>query len=134
VVGQDSDRPTIDTGISTEPAVCRFHPQSGRQLALRPQPVQQALDAARAEQTTKQSQAKYARRSGVESTIAQATKVTDTRRARYRGLAKTSLDHNVKAVALSLIRLDARLSNDHGLRQYVWPGQDGFSGPGTPMT
>jgi hypothetical protein len=48
----------------------------------------------------------------VESTIAQATKVTDTRRARYRGLAKTSLDHNVKAVALNLIRLDAWWNGD----------------------
>jgi hypothetical protein len=52
-------------------------------------------------------QRRYARRSGVESTIAQATKVTDTRRARYRALDKTRLDHNIKATALNLIRLDA---------------------------
>ncbi len=63
--------------------------------------------AGRAEQNTKQWQARYARRAGVETTIAQATKVTDTRRARYRGLAKTTLDHTVKATALNLIRLDA---------------------------
>jgi hypothetical protein len=88
-------------------AKCTTATHGGRQLTLRPQPVQQALDAARAEQTTKQWQTRYARRAGVESTIAQATKVTDTRRARYRGLAKTSLDHNVKAAALNLIRLDA---------------------------
>jgi transposase len=88
-------------------ATCTTATRGGRQLTLRPRPVQQALDAARAEQTTKQWQSRYARRSGVEATIAQATKVTDTRRARYRGLAKTSLDHNIKAVALNLIRLDA---------------------------
>jgi len=88
-------------------AKCTTATRGGRQLTLRPQPVQHALDAARAEQTTKQWQARYARRAGVESTIAQATKVTDTRRARYRGLAKTTLDHNIKAVALNLIRLDA---------------------------
>jgi len=88
-------------------AKCTTATRGGRQLTLRPQPVQHALDAARAEQTTKQWQARYARRAGVESTIAQATKVTDTRRARYRGLAKTSLDHNIKAAALNLIRLDA---------------------------
>lgn len=46
-------------------------------------------------------------RSPIEATIAQATKATDTRRARYRGMAKTSLDHNIRAVALNLIRLDA---------------------------
>lgn len=88
-------------------AKCTTATRHGRQLTLRPQPVQQALDTARAEQTTKQWQAKYTLRAGVESTIAQATKVTDTRRARYRGLAKTSLDHNIKAAALNLIRLDA---------------------------
>lgn len=88
-------------------ATCTTATRDGRQLTLRPRPVQQALDAARAEQTTEEWQAKYTLRAGVESTIAQATKVTDTRRARYRGLAKTSLDHNIKAVALNLIRLDA---------------------------
>jgi hypothetical protein len=31
----------------------------------------------------------------------------DTRHARYRGLAKTRLEHVYKAVALNLIRLDA---------------------------
>ncbi len=88
-------------------AKCTTATRGGRQLTLRPQPVQQALDTARAEQTTNQWRTRYARRAGVESTIAQATKVTDTRRARYQGLAKTSLDHNVKAAALNLIRLDA---------------------------
>ena len=88
-------------------AHCTTAVRGGRQLTLHPQPVQEALDHARAEQTTTAWQNRYARRAGVESTIAQATKVTDTRRARYQGLAKTSLDHNVKAAALNLIRLDA---------------------------
>jgi IS5 family transposase len=88
-------------------AKCTTAVRGGRQLTLRPQPVQQALDTARTEQATTGWQRRYARRAGVESTIAQATKVTDTRRARYRGLAKTRLDHNIKAAALNLIRLDA---------------------------
>jgi hypothetical protein len=33
--------------------------------------------------------------------------VTGTRRARYRGLPKTRLEHVYSAVALNLIRLDA---------------------------
>ncbi|MFI1337773.1 hypothetical protein ACH4U7_48395 [Streptomyces sp. NPDC020845] len=41
------------------------------------------------------------------STIRQATAVTGTRRARYRGLAKTHLEHIYSAVALNLIRLNA---------------------------
>ena len=52
-------------------------------------------------------QTKYARRAGVEATIAQAVKVTNIRRARYRGLPKTRLEHNTMAAALNLIRLDA---------------------------
>jgi hypothetical protein len=81
--------------------------RGGRQLSIRPRPVQEALDAARAEQTTTTWQAKYARRAGAESTVAQSVKVTDTRHARYRGLPKVRLEHVFKAVALNLIRLDA---------------------------
>jgi transposase len=86
---------------------CTSASRGGRQLTLRPRPVQEALDAARAEQTTLAWQARYARRAGAESTIGQSVKVTDTRQARYRGLAKTRLEHNFKAIALNLIRLDA---------------------------
>ncbi|MGW4982578.1 transposase [Streptomyces mirabilis] len=39
--------------------------------------------------------------------IHQAVAVTGFRRARYRGLQKTQLEHNSSAVALNLIRLDA---------------------------
>jgi transposase len=89
---------------------CTTAIRTGRQLTLRPRPVQEALDAARANQTTTAWQAKYAHRAGAESTIAQSVKVTDTRQARYRGLAKTRLEHNFKAIALNLIRLDAWLN------------------------
>ncbi|MEU1598249.1 transposase, partial [Streptomyces sp. NPDC005708] len=37
----------------------------------------------------------------------QATHTTGLRRARYRGLAKTHLDHTTSATALNLIRLAA---------------------------
>jgi len=49
----------------------------------------------------------YALRSGVEGTVRQAVAVTGSRRARYRGLAKTHLEHVYAAVALNLIRLTA---------------------------
>lgn len=86
---------------------CTTATRTGRQLTIRPRPVQEALDAARAEQTTTGWQAKYARRAGAESTIAQSVKVTDSRQARYRGLPKTRLEHVFKAIALNFIRLDA---------------------------
>jgi hypothetical protein len=86
---------------------CTAATRGGRQLSLRPRPVQEALDRARAEQASTDWQRRYARRAGVESTIAQAVKITNARRARYRGLPKTRLEHNTMAAALNLIRLDA---------------------------
>jgi hypothetical protein len=86
---------------------CTTAARGGRQLTLRPQPVQEALDAARAEQTTPDWQTKYRLRAGAEATIAQSVQVTDTRQARYRGLPKTRLEHVFKAIALNFIRLDA---------------------------
>ncbi len=86
---------------------CTTATRGGRQLTLRPRPVQEALDQARAEQATTDWQHRYNRRAGAESTIAQAVKVTNARRARYRGLAKTRLEHNTMAAALNLIRLNA---------------------------
>jgi hypothetical protein len=52
-------------------------------------------------------QTRYAIRAGVEDTIGQAVTITGTRRARYRGLHKTHLEHVFSATALNLIRLDA---------------------------
>ncbi len=83
------------------------HPQYGRQLTVPPREVHHAQLAARAAQDTPQWQADYARRAGVEGTIRQAVAVTGIRRARYRGLPKTRLEHIYSAVALNLIRLDA---------------------------
>jgi hypothetical protein len=46
-------------------------------------------------------------RAGVKGTIRQAVAVTDMHHARYRGLAKTHLEHVCSAVALNLLRLHA---------------------------
>jgi hypothetical protein len=88
-------------------AQCTTAGRGGRQLTIRPRHVHQALQQARAHQDTKTFKAKYKLRAGVEGTIRQAVAVTDTRHARYRGLAKTHLEHVYSAVALNLIRLDA---------------------------
>jgi transposase len=87
--------------------VCTSAKKGGRQLTVRPQPLQQALDQARTEQTTRAWQDKYKLRAGVEGTIRQAVAVTGIRRTRYRGLKKVHLEHVYSAVALNLIRLDA---------------------------
>jgi transposase len=121
--GQLSTSWTACTQHGTEAIVVRFSGQDcqpcpvreqctsaktrGRQLSLRPREIQQALDHARAEQTTKAWQDKYALRAGVEGTIRQAVAVTGIRTARYIGLRKVHLEHVFSAVALNLIRLDA---------------------------
>jgi transposase len=79
---------------------------NGRQLYLRPREIHQALAGARAAATTSSFHADYARRAGVEGTMHQAAS-HGARRARYRGLPRTRLDHIYMAVALNLIRLEA---------------------------
>lgn len=56
---------------------------------------------------TKDFQARYALRAGIEGTIRQGVAITGMRRARYRGLDKTRMEHTYAAVALNLIRLGA---------------------------
>jgi transposase len=77
-----------------------------RQLTVPPRDLAEAQAAARAAQGTAGFQADYARRAGVEGTMHQATS-HGARRARYRGLPKTRLDHAYMACALNLLRLQA---------------------------
>ncbi len=77
-----------------------------RQLSLPPRDLAEAQAAARAAETTIPFQADYARRAGVEGTMHQAAS-HGARRARYRGLPKTRLDHVYMATAINLLRLQA---------------------------
>ena len=77
-----------------------------RQLTLLHRDLAQAQAAARTAETTVSFQADYARRAGVEGTMHQAAS-HGARRARYRGLPKTRLDHVYMATALNLLRLEA---------------------------
>ncbi len=77
-----------------------------RQLSLLPPGLAEAQAAARAAERTLSFQAGYARRAGVEGTMHQAAS-HGARRARYRGLPKTRLDHTYMACALNLLRLHA---------------------------
>ena len=88
-------------------AQCTTSAAGRRQLTVHPRDVCQAQFAARATQATADFQARYALRAGVEGTIRQGVAVTGMRHARYRGLARTRLEHTNAAVALNLIRLHA---------------------------
>ncbi|WP_197085131.1 transposase, partial [Saccharothrix sp. ST-888] len=85
---------------------CTTAAKGRRMLTLRPRELHETVAAARAEQKTDTWQAKYTLRAGVEGTINQALDVTGLRRARYRGLPKTSLQHAYSATAINVIRLD----------------------------
>jgi hypothetical protein len=86
---------------------CTISKAGRRQLTVHPRDVHEVQTLARAEQDTKDWQTKYALRAGDEGTIRQSVAVTDIRHARYRGLAKTRLEHVYSAVALNLIRLNS---------------------------
>jgi IS5 family transposase len=85
---------------------CTTAAWTGRQLYLRPREIHQAAAAARAAEAGISFHADYARRAGIEGTMHQAAS-HGARRARYRGLPKTRLDHAYMACALNLIRLQA---------------------------
>ena len=90
--------------------MCTSATRSGRQLSLRPRPVHEAVQQAGVEQTTDQWHNDYKIRAGVEGTTGQVTPVTGIRRARYLGLPKITLEHNLAAAAINLIRYDAWLT------------------------
>lgn len=90
-------------------AACTKAAKQGRSLTLLPQEQHLAMVARRAEQETAEFKGAYAARAGIEGTLSQGIRVCDLREARYRGLAKTRLQHILIAVAVSLLRVVAWL-------------------------
>ena len=95
---------TTDCGPCPARSLCTAAKR--RVLSPPPPDLAEAQSAARAAEKTVPFQADYARRAGVEGTMHQATS-HGARRARYRGLPKTRLDHAYMACALNLLRLEA---------------------------
>jgi transposase len=95
-----------DCGPSPARPQCTTSSRKRRQITVLPRDLAQAQAAARAAGKTIPFQADYARRAGVEGTMHQAAS-HGARRARYRGLPKTRLDHMYMACALNLLRLEA---------------------------
>jgi transposase len=91
-------------------ARCTRSPTNPRHLTFRPRRQYQTQRQLRTEQATPAWQERYAHRSGIEGTIAQAARRSDLHQARYRGLPKTHLQHVLTALALNLVRVDAWLS------------------------
>jgi len=79
----------------------------GRALSLLPRHEQDALAAARAREGTAAGRRLYAQRQGIESTLSQAVRAFGLRQTRYRGLAKTGLQHVATAAAINFDRMAA---------------------------
>ncbi|GJD54018.1 IS1182 family transposase ISMno10 [Methylobacterium crusticola] len=107
-----SGRPFIRGGVS--PAVCRAcsaKPRctraGSRRLSLHPRAEHEALAGARERLESDEGRRLYGQRQGIEATISQGVRRFGLRRARYRGLAKTTLQSVATAAALNLDRLAA---------------------------
>ncbi|MFD0419235.1 IS1182 family transposase [Streptomyces sp. NPDC127108] len=95
--------------------------QTGRNLTLRPQAEHDILQQARIEQDSDRWRHRYGHRAGVEGTISQGVQAFGLRRSRYRGLAKTRLQHHFTGAAINLARLDAWLTGRPLARTRVSP-------------
>lgn len=95
-------------GCASRSRCTRSESQSkGRVLAILPRPEYEALAAARARESTAEGRRLYAQRQGIESTLSQAVRAFGLRQTRYRGLAKTGLQHVATAAAINLDRIAA---------------------------
>ncbi len=88
---------------------CTRAKRIGRHLSVPPQEMYEALRAARLRQETESFQEMYHRRAGIEGTMGQAANSNGVRRSRYRGLAKTHLQHVLTAAAINLQRIGTLL-------------------------
>jgi transposase len=85
--------------------LCTRSATAPRHITVRPQPVHEALQAARLQQHTSDFRSRYRARAGIEGTLAQGVRCADLRRSRYVGFAKTHLQHILTAVALNICRV-----------------------------
>ncbi len=79
----------------------------GRHITLLPQPVQEIQTRARAEQKTQAWQRRYAMRAGCEATVSETVHAHGLRNCRYRGAAKTHVQHVLTAAGTNLVRLSS---------------------------
>jgi hypothetical protein len=96
---------TSDCGPCSARIMCTKSKRRRRKITIRPQEQADLILRMRDSQQTDAFQLRYATRAGVEGTISQAVVALAMRRSRYRGLAKTHLQHVATAVAINIKRL-----------------------------
>ncbi|MET7702648.1 transposase [Streptomyces sp. NPDC005485] len=86
-------------------ARCTSSPTRPRSVAVLPRPLHEIQMRNRLDQKTEQWQRRYAIRAGIEATLSQNVRAPGLRRSRYRGLARTHVQHVLTAMACNLSRL-----------------------------
>ena len=86
-------------------SLCTRSPNAPRFIVLHPREQHEALQATRQQMSSVAGKAQYNVRAGIEGTLSQGIRSLGLRRTRYRGLAKTSLQHAVTAAAINLKRI-----------------------------
>ena len=94
-------------GACVRRADCTRAATTPRALRIHARDHYRALQAARVRQQTEAFKHTYARRAGIEGTIAQGTRTGDLRRSRSIGLVKTRLMHLLLAAAINFRRVAA---------------------------
>jgi transposase len=94
-----------DCGPCPVRELCTKSQRQRRKLTFRPQHEHELMQAARTYQQTDEFQSRYQARAGIEGTISQAAAALDMRRTRYRGAARTHLQHVATATAINIKRL-----------------------------
>jgi transposase len=98
-----------DCGACRARPLCTQATRAARALKLQPQAQFEALHAARAWYASEEGQQRYKRRAGVEGTLSQGVRAFGLRCTRYRGLAKTHVQHVATATAMNVDRIVAWL-------------------------
>ena len=88
-------------------SLCTRSKKESRRLRLQFKPQYEALKEARLRHASPEGKRLYNQRAGVEGTISQGVRAFGLRKTRYRGLAKTHLEHIATAAASNLDRLVA---------------------------
>ncbi|MFJ3804347.1 transposase [Streptomyces sp. NPDC090088] len=76
-----------------------------RSIAVLPRPLHEIQTRNRLDQQTEQWQRRYAIRAGIEATLSQNVRAHGLRRSRYRGLARTHVQHVLTAMACNVARV-----------------------------
>ncbi|MFD9418449.1 transposase [Streptomyces goshikiensis] len=85
----------------------------GRHILLLPQPLQEIQNRVREEQQSTPWRERYAMRAGCEATVCETVCAHGLRHCRYRGIAKTHVQHVLVAAGANVIRLSQHRPADH---------------------